>query len=218
MAALNPHPLFLREDELRLGVSLLQAASQRLRNAEAELLETHGIGPAQQRILAYLALAADATPSELNRLFQVSKQNLWRLLRPLLARNLIRAAPDPADRRRKRLSLTSEGRAAINTLSEPSLRLLAQAYRGEGADATEGFRRVLAALAPEGWLESVEGTERTERTEGTEGTENAETAETTESAARTERTEAPATPPSPPHAPPRSPAAPPSPHGARRNG
>ena len=39
--------LFLREEELRRGAILLQAASQRLTASEAELCKKHQIGPAQ---------------------------------------------------------------------------------------------------------------------------------------------------------------------------
>ncbi|MDA8000915.1 MAG: MarR family transcriptional regulator [Alphaproteobacteria bacterium] len=153
-ATFPPSPLFLREDELRLGVSLLHAAAQNINTAQNRLLEKHGIGPAQQRLLAYLALESEVPVATLITLFQISKQNLWRALRPLLKRGLITAATDPRDKRRKILSLTGAGRQIAEQISHPALQLLAQAYKNEGAEATEGFRRILHALAPQNWADS----------------------------------------------------------------
>ncbi|MGR4001226.1 MAG: MarR family transcriptional regulator [Alphaproteobacteria bacterium] len=154
-AMVPPSPLFLREDELRLSVSLLQAAAQNINTSQAQLLEKYNIGPAQQRLLAYLALSSGKSVSELMSLFQVSKQNLWRTLRPLLERQLIIATTDPQDRRKKILSLSNEGRQLTEQTSQPTLQLLANVYRNEGAEATEGFRQILRALAPKNWVDNL---------------------------------------------------------------
>ena len=143
--------LFLREDELRRGAALLQAASQNLTASEAALCRDHEIGPAQQRLLCYLSLCPNDSISDVTRNFQVSKQNLWRLLRPLIDRGFVATATDPQDRRRRALSLTPEGERVMREISAPALELMERAFRNQGAETVADFRNLLGDLAPEGW-------------------------------------------------------------------
>ncbi len=145
--------LFLREEELRRGAALLQAASQNLTASEAALCRKHEIGPAQQRLLCYLALCPNDSISDVTRSFQVSKQNLWRLLRPLLERGLVATATDSQDRRRRALSLTPAGEKVMQEVSAPALELMERAFRNQGAETVEGFHNLLGDLAPQGWSE-----------------------------------------------------------------
>lgn len=151
VATIPPSPLFLQEEELRRGVGLILAASQRLAASQVEALARHGLGPAQHRLLAYLGESPALHFSELAKRFQVSKQNLWRALRPLVERGLVVSVSDSEDRRRRVFSLTGEGRTLVREVSASSVRLLAAAYRENGPEAIEGFQRLLRSLAPEGW-------------------------------------------------------------------
>lgn len=57
-------------------------------------------------------LGDDRTVTDLARAFQVPQPGMTKSVQKLLARGYLRAEPDPADARRKRLFLTDEGRAA----------------------------------------------------------------------------------------------------------
>ena len=147
--------LFLREEELRRGAILLQAASQRLTASEAELCKKHQVGPAQQRLLCYLSLSDCPSISELSRDFQVTKQNLWRVLSPLLERGLVAASPDAQDKRRRVLSLTPKGEKVMREISAPALELMERALRKQRAETVKDLRLLLCDLAPEGWGERL---------------------------------------------------------------
>lgn len=140
------HQLFLREEQLREGLALLDLAARALARAGGEGLAREGLGPTQARILFFAGRVREATVGDLLILLDVSKQNLNRALKPMIERGLVTLAPAARDRRRRVLTLTTAGRALEAAVIEPERARLAGAYRGAGAQAVEGFRRVLASL------------------------------------------------------------------------
>ena len=55
-------------------------------------------------------------------------------------------AHDPADRRRKQLTLSGKGKSLEHELTSTQMERFARAYRDAGAEAVEGFRRVLIGI------------------------------------------------------------------------
>ncbi|HEX7005632.1 MAG TPA: MarR family transcriptional regulator [Alphaproteobacteria bacterium] len=143
------NPLFLREEVLRQGIELLLHA-QRDFAAEADpLLQRHGLGRAHHRALYFVGRYPSISVSELLALLGITKQSLSRVLRDLTERRLIAVRPGTSDRRQRRLTLTEEGGALEAQLTEGQSRRLARAYRQAGAEAVEGFRKVLLGLIDE---------------------------------------------------------------------
>src|SRR5690606_19156265 len=114
------------------------------------LLARHGLGRAHHRALYFIARYPSITVSELLGLLGITKQSLSRVLKDLIDRNLVASRPGPSDRRQRRLSLTQAGLELEDQLTEGQSRRFARAYRQAGAEAVEGFRKVLLGLIDEG--------------------------------------------------------------------
>lgn len=147
-----PNPLFLREEDLDRGLDLLYLAGRRVAAEVRVLLAEAGLDETDHRILFGVERRPGATLAELCLAMAMPKQTLSRHLRGLTARGLL--VPHggealPADRRRRPLEVTPEGRALLLRLNAAQKRRLRQAFKGAGAVAVEGFQRVLAELAPE---------------------------------------------------------------------
>lgn len=143
------NPLFLRDEELRQGMELLFFAYRDCM-AEAEaLLDRHGLGQAHHRAIYFIGRYPGLSVGELLDLLRITKQSLSRVIRQLCDAELVlmRAAPD--DRRKRSLRLTEAGEAVERELTEAQRARFARAYREAGAEAVEGFRKVLLGLADE---------------------------------------------------------------------
>ena len=71
-----------------------------------------------------------------------------RLVGQLLRQGFIQQRPGP-DRRQRLLDLTPSGAELERRLTEDQRALVARAYRAAGADAVEGFRKVLFGMVNE---------------------------------------------------------------------
>src|ERR1700733_9622447 len=131
------NPLFLREDELRQGIELLFYAYRDF-TAEADaVLQTYGFGR-----------NPGMPVSSLLDILKITKQSLSRVLGQLLRQGFIQQRPG-TDRRQRLLDLTTTGAELERRLTEDQRALVAQAYRAAGAEAVEGFRKVLFGLINE---------------------------------------------------------------------
>ena len=61
------------------------------------------------------------------------------------------------DQRKRLLALTDKGKALENELVDKQRRRIAQAYRNAGADAVEGFRRVLLNIMDDSGRKRFDG-------------------------------------------------------------
>lgn len=116
-------------------------------NAEADgLLADHALGRAHHRAIYFIGRHPGLSVGDLLGHLGVTKQSLGRVLGRLIEEGLVeqRAAPD--DRRRRLLTLSELGAALERRLTERQRAAFARAYRQAGAEAVEGFRKVLAGL------------------------------------------------------------------------
>ncbi len=144
------NPLFLREEELRQAMELLFFAYRDFTRVPDQILANYGFGRAHHRVIYFVGREPGITVSELLRLLQITKQSLSRVLGQLVREGFIEQSPGAKDRRQRRLELTEKGRALERELSENQRRLIAAAYREAGAEAVEGFRRVMLGMIEEG--------------------------------------------------------------------
>jgi DNA-binding MarR family transcriptional regulator len=89
------------------------------------------------------------TVSDLLDILKITKQSLSRVLGQLVRQGFIVQRPGATDRRQRLLSLTELGADLERKLTEEQRALVARAYRSTGADAVEGFRKVLLGLINE---------------------------------------------------------------------
>jgi DNA-binding MarR family transcriptional regulator len=143
------HQLFLREEDLREALALLQEARRALERAVRPVLASHGLGRAHHRALFLVARHPNITVTALQERLGVSMQSLNRVTAALLRAGLLRQVPGAADRRERLLSLSDSGAAVEREVTERQRALVAESFRAAGGPAVEGFRRVLQELARE---------------------------------------------------------------------
>lgn len=138
--------LFLREEEIRLAQDLLFFAYRDFTNAADVVLEELGLGRAHHRALHYIGRNPGIAVGDLLGILRITKQSLARVLAVLVERGFVAHAAGRDDRRQRLLSLTPQGQALERRLFERQNERIAAAYREAGAQAVDGFRRVLRGI------------------------------------------------------------------------
>jgi len=142
------NPLFLREEELRQGIELLFFAYRDFTAEPDAILGEYGFGRAHHRVIYFVGRHPGITVSDLLDILRITKQSLSRVLGQLIRQGFVQQRPGP-DRRQRLLDLTAQGAELERRLTEDQRALIAKAYRAAGADAVEGFRKVLFGLINE---------------------------------------------------------------------
>ena len=140
------NPLFLREEELRQGMELLFYAYRDF-TAEADLLlEQYNFGRAHHRVIHFVSRNPGINVSDLLAILQITKQSLSRVLGQLVREGFIEQKTGIQDRRQRLLTVTEKGEELERKVSENQRTLIANAYREAGAEAVEGFRKVMLGM------------------------------------------------------------------------
>ena len=87
--------------------------------------------------------------SDLLDMLRITKQSLSRALAQLVELGLIVQEPGPKDRRQRLLHLTQKGIDLERRLTRSQRERIARAYREAGAEAVEGFRKVMLGMIDE---------------------------------------------------------------------
>lgn len=143
-AAVNP--LFLREEELRQGIELLFFAYRDFTAEPDALLAEYEFGRAHHRVIYFVGRHPGITVSELLGILRITKQSLSRVLGQLVRDGFITQRPGERDRRQRLLELTPSGVELERQLTEKQRIRIAAAYREAGAEAVEGFRKVMLGI------------------------------------------------------------------------
>jgi DNA-binding MarR family transcriptional regulator len=138
--------LFLREEELRQGIELLYYAYRDFTAEPDAMLARYGFGRAHHRVIYFVGRHPQMTVSELLGILRITKQSLSRVLSQLVRQGFIRQRPGDRDRRQRLLELTDKGIELERQLSENQRQRVAKAYREAGAQAVEGFRKVMIGI------------------------------------------------------------------------
>ena len=143
------NPLFLREEDLRQGIELLFYAYRDFTAEPDAMLAQYGFGRAHHRVIYFVGRNPSMTVSELLDILKITKQSLSRVLSQLVDQGFVTQRPGPTDRRQRLLELTPQGAELERRLTENQRALFARAYRAAGAEAVDGFRKVLLGLINE---------------------------------------------------------------------
>jgi DNA-binding MarR family transcriptional regulator len=143
------NPLFLREEDLRQGIELLFYAYRDFTTEADSMLLQYGFGRAHHRVLHFVNRQPGLRVADLLDILKITKQSLSRVLSQLVRQGFIVQRPGSTDRRQRLLSLTDRGAELERKLTEEQRALVAKAYRSAGAEAVEGFRKVLLGLINE---------------------------------------------------------------------
>ncbi|CUW37191.1 HTH-type transcriptional regulator PetP [Magnetospirillum sp. XM-1] len=144
------NPLFLREEELRQGIELLFFAYRDFTAEPDAILGEYGFGRAHHRVIYFVGRHPGITVSDLLEILRITKQSLSRVLGQLITEKFIVQRPGVRDRRQRLLELTEKGVELERLLTERQRARIARAYREAGAEAVEGFRKVMLGLVDEG--------------------------------------------------------------------
>ena len=141
--------LFLTDEQLRQGIELLFFAYRDFTGDPDTVLGTRGLGRAHHRAIHFIKRRPGITVAGLLDILQVTKQSLNRVLRQLIAENLVVSSVGKRDRRERNLHLTESGETLERELSELQRARFRRAYGAAGHDAVAGFRKVLEAMINE---------------------------------------------------------------------
>jgi DNA-binding MarR family transcriptional regulator len=138
--------LFLREEELRQGIELLYYAYRDFTAEPDAILARHGFGRAHHRVIYFVGRYPEMTVTELLSILRITKQSLSRVLGQLVRQGFIKQRSGERDRRQRLLQLTEKGLELERELSETQRQRIANAYRQAGAQAVDGFRKVMLGI------------------------------------------------------------------------
>ena len=140
------NPLFLRDSELRLGVELLFYAYRDFTGEPDAMLAKQDLGRAHHRVIYFVGRYPGITVSELLTVLNITKQSLSRVLSRLLRDGFVEQKTGRDDRRKRLLYLTDKGGDLERRLTANQRARIARAYREAGADAVEGFKKVMLGI------------------------------------------------------------------------
>ena len=140
------NPLFLREEDLRKGMELLYFAYRDFTAEPDAILTNYKFGRAHHRVIHFIGGNPGITVSELLSILKITKQSLSRVLSQLVRERFVTQTAGTVDRRQRLLALTQAGIELERQLSQSQRERIARAYREAGAEAVEGFRKVLLGM------------------------------------------------------------------------
>ena len=140
------NPLFLRQEDIRQGIELLFYAYRDFTSEPDAILSEYRFGRAHHRVIHFVGRNPGITVSELLGILKITKQSLSRVLSQLVREEFIVQKTGPRDRRQRLLELTPKGLEIERQLSESQRARVASAYREAGAEAVEGYRKVLMGM------------------------------------------------------------------------
>jgi len=143
------NPLFLRDEELRQGMELVFYAYRDFTAEPDAILADYGFGRAHHRVIYFVGRNPNITVSALLDILQITKQSLSRVLSQLVREEFVIQRPGTRDRRQRLLELTDTGAALEKKLSQNQRERIAKAYRDAGAEAVEGYRKVILGMINE---------------------------------------------------------------------
>jgi DNA-binding MarR family transcriptional regulator len=110
------------------------------------MLRDYGFGRAHHRVIFFVGRYPMLSVSELLDILSITKQSLSRVLQQLVDEGYIVQHQGKEDRRQRLLELTEKGKALEISLSEEQRERFARAYKAAGAEAVDGFRKVLLGM------------------------------------------------------------------------
>lgn len=110
------------------------------------ILADYGFGRAHHRVIYFVGRYPGMSVSDLLGILQITKQSLSRVLGQLVREEFIVQTQGTRDRRQRLLELTEKGRDLERKLTENQRARFATAYRNAGAEAVEGFRKVMLGM------------------------------------------------------------------------
>lgn len=113
------------------------------------ILSEYGFGRAHHRAIHFINRDPGMSVAALLAILRITKQSLSRVLGQLVEEGYVEQKKGVRDRRQRLLYLTEKGRELERRVSEKQRARVAKAYQEAGAEAVEGYRKVLLGLIDE---------------------------------------------------------------------
>ena len=157
MADIKPigKALFLREEELRRGIEMMFFSYRDFTSEADTILAEQDMGRAHHRAIYFIGRHPGITVSDLLGILNITKQSLSRVLSGLMKDGFVLQKTGATDRRQRLLYLTETGVELEARLTALQGRRFAAAYREAGAEAVDGFQRVLRGLMDQDTLDQI---------------------------------------------------------------
>jgi DNA-binding MarR family transcriptional regulator len=134
------------EVPMRRAIELMFFAYRDFTGEADAILAEYGFGRAHHRAIYFIGRNAGIAVNELLAILKITKQSLARVLGQLVEEGYVLQRTDPADGRRRLLSLTAKGAALEALLTGRQSARIRGAVARAGAGAEAQFERVLEAL------------------------------------------------------------------------
>jgi len=131
----------------RCNCNVLRKAARRISQFYDERLAPAGLRITQYTMLAALYELRELSVNELARHLDLDRTTTGKNLRPLEDAKLVRIAPSSADRRARKISLTSKGLAVLKAATPLWREAQRQFEESNGRELSKQLRALLAALA-----------------------------------------------------------------------
>ena len=138
--------LFLTDEQLRQGIEAMFFAYRGFTADPDRILEKYKYGRSLDRSIDLINRLPGSNVNNLLNILGVTKQSLNRVLRTLIADNLVILKVGSKDRRERHLYLTDIGKSLEKQLSTAQSHRMREAYRQVGPDSVAGFKQVLEAM------------------------------------------------------------------------
>ena len=157
MADIKPigKALFLREEELRRGIEMMFFSYRDFTSEADTILAEQDMGRAHHRAIYFIGRNPGISVSDLLSILNITKQSLSRVLSRLMKDEFVEQKTGATDRRQRLLYLTKIGVELEARLTALQGRRFAAAYREAGAEAVDGFQRVLQGLMDQDTLDQI---------------------------------------------------------------
>jgi len=143
------------EDVVEL-IELLYFAYRDFTSDPDALLAEFGFGRAHHRVVHFVGRNQGISVAELLDVLKITKQSLARVLRELVERGFIEQRTGDADRRKRLLYLTAEGRTLHQRLMAPQMARVREAIAHAGTDSGPVMQQLLYGLVNAQDREQVE--------------------------------------------------------------
>jgi DNA-binding MarR family transcriptional regulator len=140
------NPPISDDDVLRHGIELMFYAYRDFTYESDQQLKHYRLGRAHHRALYFIGRHPGQTVGHLLSILKLTKQSISRVLKDLIEEGYVEQKSAAHDRRNRPLWLTEKGENLERELIDRQSRRFARAYREAGADAVEGFHKVLLGL------------------------------------------------------------------------
>ena len=135
--------LYLREDKVKESLNTFFNVSKNFEKIIMDKINNDTFGIADVRCLLIINLNPGIIFNELMEELDISKQSLNRVLKKLIQNSFIIQKPNSEDGRKKNLYLSSQTNRMLDSILEPILKDISEAFQKSGSNSVQGFNQII---------------------------------------------------------------------------